>query len=128
MLKTVKVKKQLRLDELIKYIRDNRVREKTFITDEHGNALSNALKVDEDGLIETYFPNMHLNNSFTLEVEEPITEDTVFETLVEIQKDEQVNLWFDTNIVTYRNADTSKFYALINGKLELVYEREDKNV
>ena len=28
MMKTVKVKKKFRLDELIKYIRDNRVREK----------------------------------------------------------------------------------------------------
>ena len=126
MLKTIKTTKQMRLDELIKYIRDNRVREKTFRTDEHGNALSNALKVDEDGLIETYFPNMHLNNSFTLEVEEPITEDTVIETLVEIQKNEQVNLWFDTNITTYRNADTSKFYALIDGRLELVWERDEE--
>ena len=128
MLKTIKIKKQMRLDELIKYIRDNRVREKTFRTDEHGNALSNALKVDEDGLIETYFPNMHLNNSFTLEVEEPITEDTVFKCLLEIIDGELVYIRNKKTIKESVKDDTDRFYALIDGKLQLVYEREDKNV
>ena len=126
MLKTIKVKKQMRLDELIKYIRDNRVREKTFRTDEHGNALSNALKVDEDGLIETYFPNMHLNNSFTLEVEEPITEDTVFKCLLEIIDGELVYIRNKKTIKESVKDDTDRFYALISGKLELVWEREEE--
>ena len=124
MLKTIKTTKQMRLDELIKYIRDNRVREKTFRTDEHGNALSNALKVDEDGLIETYFPNMHLNNSFTLEVEEPITEDTVFKCLLEIIDGELVYIRNKKTIKESVKDDTDRFYALIDGKLQLVWERD----
>ena len=125
MLKTIKTKKQMRLDELIKYIRDNRVREKTFRTDEHGNALSNALKVDEDGLIETYFPNMHLNNSFTLEVEEPITEDTVFNTLVDVNNNDEVHIAWNDSISLYDKEQTKEIHALVNGKLELIYERSD---
>ena len=122
MLKTIKVKKQMHLDELIKYIRDNRVREKTFRTDEHGNALSNALKVDEDGLIETYFPNMHLNNSFTLEVEEPITEDTVFNTLVDVNNNDEAHIAWNDCISLYDKEQTKEIHAIVNGKLQLIWE------
>ena len=124
MIKTVKVKKQFRLDELIKYIRDNRVREKTFRTDEHGNALSNALKVDEDGLIETYFPNMHINNSFTVEVVEEITEDTVFETLVTLGCRGTINVHDDKSLsdLSGKKEYGAQVFALINGKLELIWE------
>ena len=124
MLKTIKIKKQMRLDELIKYVWDNSVNEKRVFLGNHGQ----RVVFDNVG---GFYPSGYAyspDSTFTVEIEEPITEDTVFKCLVEIQKNEQVNLWFDTNITTYRNADTSKFYALINGKLELVYEREDKNV
>ena len=127
MLKTIKIKKQMRLDELIKYIRDNRVREKTFRTDEHGNALSNALKVDEDGLIETYFPNMHLNNSFTLEVEEEINNTTIFKSVVGVLNNDEIML---TNMHTTiegiqdRYGSMKEIYAVIDGKLQLVWERD----
>lgn len=123
MIKTIKVKKQMRLDELIKYIRDNRVREKTFRTDERGNALSNALKVDEDGLIETYFPNMHLNNSFTVEVEEEITKNTPFEWLVEVNKSGIYEVQ-SCSVSALENEDTIRIYALISGKLQLIWEAE----
>ena len=128
MLKKIKTTKQMRLDELIKYIRDNRVREKTFRTDEHGNALSNALKVDEDGLIETYFPNMHLNNSFTLEVEEEINNTTIFKSVVGVLNNDEIML---TNMHTTiegiqdRYGSMKEIYAVIDGKLQPVWERDE---
>ena len=131
MLKKIKTTKQMRLDELIKYIRDNRVREKTFRTDEHGNALSNALKVDEDGLIETYFPNMHLNNSFTLEVEEEINNTTIFKSVVGVLNNDEIML---TNMHTTiegiqdRYGSMKEIYAVIDGKLQLVWERDGECV
>ena len=110
---------------------------KTFRTDEDGNALSNALKVDEDGLIEAYFPNMHINNSFTVEVEEEITEDTelvgfqeVFldkelrELKVEIHaplKRKSIN---DVLEEHYEETECLQIYAKVNGKLELIWEAE----
>ena len=126
MIKTIKVKKQLRLDELIKYIRDNRVREKTFRTDEHGNALSNALKVDEDGLIETYFPNMHINDSFTVEVEEEITEYTEFEDVVRVTREKGITQ--DKNMSINDCLDWKDYqvqiFAMLDGKLQLIWEAE----
>ena len=126
MLKTIKIKKQMRLDELIKYIRDNRVREKTFRTDEHGNALSNALKVDEDGLIETYFPNMHINDSFTVEVEEEITEYTEFEDVVRVTREKGITQ--DKNMSINDCLDWKDYqvqiFAMLDGKLQLIWEAE----
>ena len=126
MMKTVKVKKQMRLDDLTKYIRDNRVREKTFRTDEHGNALSNTLKVDEDGLIETYFPNMHINNSFTVEVEEGITKDTRIPKTVTLTENEDVLRSWNNSINGLKGEypDALQIYAIIDGKLQLIWESE----
>ena len=126
MLKKIKTTKQMRLDELIKYIRDNRVREKTFRTDEHGNALSNALKVDEDGLIETYFPNMHLNNSFTVEVEEEIDYGTVFEEVYRVTKEGYVTSDKNKSIdscLDWKDYQV-QIFAMLDGKLQLVWERD----
>ena len=127
MLKTIKTTKQMRLDELIKYIRDNRVREKTFRTDEHSNALSNALKVDEDGLIETYFPNMHINNSFTVEVEEEIDYGTVFEEVYRVTKEGYVTSDKNKSIdscLDWKDYQV-QIFAMLDGKLQLVWERDE---
>ena len=130
MLKTIKIKKQMRLDELIKYVwdNDNVFKGEGQICFEVDGQKDQGFVCFENNMGASFSTSRYieLDETFTVEIEEPITEDTVFETLVEIQKDEQVNLWFDTNIVTYRNADTSKFYALINGKLELVWERDEE--
>ena len=128
MLKTIKIKKQMRLDELIKYIRDNRVREKTFRTDEHGNALSNALKVDVDGLIETYFPNMHINNSFTVEVEEEIDYGTVFEEVYRVTKEGYVTSDKNKSIdscLDWKDYQV-QIFAMLDGRLQLVWERDEE--
>ena len=128
MLKTIKVKKQMHLDELIKYIRDNRVREKTFRTDEHGNALSNALKVDVDGLIETYFPNMHINNSFTVEVEEEIDYGTVFEEVYRVTKEGYVTSDKNKSIdscLDWKDYQV-QIFAMLDGRLQLVWERDEE--
>ena len=128
MLKKIKTTKQMRLDELIKYIRDNRVREKTFRTDEHGNALSNALKVDEDGLIETYFPNMHLNNSFTVEVEEEIDYGTVFEEVYRVTKEGYVTSDKNKSIdscLDWKDYQV-QIFAMLDGRLQLIWERDEE--
>ena len=131
MLKTIKTTKQMRLDELIKYIFENDVRDVSFSSHlklEPYYEFKNKVYVHHNGSISLGLGGTNRiskEDLYTVEIEEPITEDTVIETLVEIQKNEQVNLWFDTNITTYRNADTSKFYALIDGRLELVWERDE---
>ena len=133
MIKTVKVKKQFRIDELIKYVRENHVggshyKEyfsdcKEYLLRINGYKLDYLLKDETMGFQNGKYPNMPLDTTFTVEVEEDITEDTVFTWLVEAS---------DTRIWTQANASisdvkverTKEIRALINGKLQLIWEAE----
>ena len=124
MIKTVKVKKQFRIDELIKYIFDNDIAGKRFEerSDYKSYSITHAVHVTGEGVVnvEGLF---NTDTTFTVEVEEEITEDTVFTWLVEAS---------DTRIWTQRNASisdvkverTKEIRALINGKLQLIWEAE----
>ena len=124
MIKTVKVKKQMRLDELIKYIFDNDIAGKRFEerSDYKSYSITHAVHVTGEGVVnvEGLF---NPDTTFTVEVEEDITEDTVFTWLVEAS---------DTRIWTQANASisdakverTKEIRALINGKLQLIWEAE----
>lgn len=124
MIKTIKVKKQLRLDELIKYVWDNHLYPETFKSNfndfAHFDKTGKYQLIDQRGINQA--------TKFTVEVEEPITEDTVFKCLLEIIDGELVYIRNKKTIKESVKDDTDRFYALIDGKLELVYEREDKNV
>ena len=119
MIKTIKVEKQLRLDELIKYVWDNQLYPETFKSNfndfAHFDKTGKYRLIDQKGINQA--------TKFTVEVEEETTEDTNFRWLVEVS---------DTRIWTQRNAsigdvkvkDTKTIYALINGKLELIWEEK----
>ena len=67
---------------------------------------------------------------FTVEVEEEITKDTEFEFLVEVYK--KGKEYFATGYYNYElndviDYDTELIYALIDGKLELIYEVKNNN-
>lgn len=127
MIKTIKVKKQLRLDELIKYAFDNNITEKHFGSNNGALAVfkkDGSFKLDE---------NFHVrpDSIFTVEVEEEITEDTEFEALVFILvsgRIEVINNYH--NIRSARslieNYETEKqIHAVIDKKLELIWEAEN---
>ena len=120
MLKTIKIKKQMRLDELIKYVWDNSVNEKRVFLGNHGQ----RVVFDNVG---GFYPSGYAyspDSTFTVEIEEPITEDTVFDNLIEVTKNDNVLHYNRTNISDVANRASKRFYALISGKLELVWERD----
>lgn len=124
MIKTIKVKKQLRLDELIKYAFDNNITEKHFGSNNGALVVfkkDGSFKLDE---------NFHVkpDSIFTFEVDEEITKDTVFDVLVVLEE-----CYEDLNLDHYHNArindvfddeDTWKIYALIDNDLELIWDKE----
>lgn len=121
MIKTVKVKKKLRLDELIRYAFDNDVKDTRF---ESSNG--SVIYFDEQGgftLGEIF--SVKKKSTFTVEVEEEITEDTVFKSLLEIIDGELVYIRNKKTIKESVKDDTDRFYALIDGKLQLVWERDE---
>lgn len=76
MIKTIKVKEQLRLDELIKHIFDNGVKDKSFFTPPKSGMIYPYTEVRVNG-----FGNIELTghigkkDTFTVEVEKEITEE-----------------------------------------------------
>ena len=120
MLKTIKTTKQMRLDELIKYVWDNEITNTTFKSN-----YSAIVRINEHGDVRTPYM-IHRNDLFTVEIEEPITEDTVFDNLIEVTKNDNALHYNRTNISDVANRASKRFYALISGKLELVWERDEE--
>ena len=134
MLKTIKTKKQMRLDELIKYIFENDIKDKKFKANNHliyPFKGGNNVTVNEDGAI--YFGGLERNmlsknDTFTVEIEEPITKVTLLEKAVYVHKNETLVKDYNTSIdeITRRHGDSvSEIHALINGRLELLWERDE---
>ena len=124
MLKTIKVNKRMRLDELIKYAWENDIRNKSYRSDngqfvifrENGRFIS-AWEFGSDVL-------------FTVEIEEEITEDTEFEVLVGVYFYDDVgsynaSTFYNRSIDDVKDSEALCVYALINDKLELIWERDD---
>ena len=73
----IKTKKQLNLPQLIEWEMKNDMHERSFFGDRYGDAVH--FDENEDILCD----HVSLTETFTVEVEEEITEDTVFPKLVE---------------------------------------------
>lgn len=127
MIKTIKVKKQLRLDELIKYAFDNELEEVIFKSDKGG-----AVAFDMFGRFEALdHVIISPNSTFRVEIEMNITPDTRFEKLVVIYRtynDGKVKYGVRNNkaiqqmLDGHENSDVLKIYALIDENLELIWE------
>ena len=120
MLKTIKTTKQMRLDELIKYVWDNSVNEKRVFLGNHGQ----RVVFDNVG---GFYPSGYAyspDSTFTVEIEEPITEDTEFDCILEIRKGSLTHIRRRKTIKENLTEETERFYALINGHLELVWEAD----
>lgn len=133
MLKTVKVKKQMHLDELIKYIFDNGIEDKTYgVIDAFNN--TSEVRISGSGNIKmSGYINQH--TTFTVEMEEEITEDTelfgVQEVCMDKEKEEiGVEYWPDgcsvNDVLNDYNCSIEclQIYAKVNGKLQLIWEVE----
>jgi len=122
MIKTIKVKKQLRLDELIKYAFDNDVKDTRF---ESSNG--SVIYFDEQGgftLGEIF--SVKKKSTFTVEVEEEITKDTRIPKTATLTKNEEVLRSWNNSINGLKKAypDALQIHAIVNGKLQLIWEAE----
>lgn len=124
MIKTIKVKKQLRLDELIKYVWDNDVQNERFRSKE-----SDMLVLVEHGRVFTEW-TIDKCETFTVEVEEEITEDTKIPKTAIITENETINSSWNNSIKGLKSyyPGAVQIHAIINGKLELIWERESDEI
>lgn len=123
MLKTVKVKKQMRLDELIKYVWDNHLYPETFKSNfndfAHFDKTGKYKLIDQRGLNQA--------TKFTVEVEEKIDYDTIFEEVYRVTKEGYVTSDKNKSInecLDWKDYQT-QIFAMIDRKLELIGEAKD---
>lgn len=127
MLKAIKVNKRMRLDELIKYVRENR---KTLFKNRVGITFStknnNEVTFYQHGelTLDNWISSVDL---FTVEVEEEITEDTELDCVISVDSNGYTFKTFNTTI-DYLNSiysDLVQILANIDGKYRTIWERED---
>ena len=126
MLKTIKTTKKLNLHELIKYVWENPVKEKMVF---HGSHDQRVVFDDVGG----FYPSGYAyspDTTFKVEIEEEITEDTKFELLVGVyfyDDDGSYNAstFHNRSIDDVKDSEALCVIALINEKLQLIWERED---
>lgn len=132
MIKTIKVKKQLRLGELIEYVWDNHLYPETFKS--NFNDFAHFDKTGKYQLVEQRGINQA--TTFTVEVEEEITNDTRFKGVQEIYIDDEGliglvhhPIWDRKSIndvLEERDEETEclYIYAAVDEKTELIWEAE----
>lgn len=127
----------MRLDELIKYCRDNDIKNKSFYTvskgavrfNEYGEPVSvpSEIKFDNKGRIALW-GYLAPEEPFEVEIEEPITEDTFFEQCVIVFENDFVFATSSVHTVRSINEahdDVKYIHGIVNGKLELVWENQN---
>ena len=123
MLKTIKVNKRMRLDELIKYAWENDIKNKLYYSDS-----GQIVKFLGDGNYESGW-DFGYHDSFSVKIEEEITEDTKFELLVGVYFYDEVgrynaSTFYNRSIDDVKDSEALCVYALIDNKLQLIWERE----
>ena len=125
MLKTVKVEKKLRLDELIKYVRDNGVNSQAFVSD-LGRASVYFDSEQRMSFGEYAYGGFGIDRTFTVEVEEEIDYDTVFEEVYRVTKEGEVTSDENKSIdscLDWKDYQV-QIFAMLDGRLQLIWEAE----
>lgn len=130
MLKTIKRTKQMRLNELIKYVRENK---KTLFKNQVGITFSaknnNEVTFYQHG--ELTLDNwISSDDLFTVEIEEEIDEDTEFEQGVVVLKYGAIITFSKSSFGYLKQRYAGQqftIYVFIDGGLELIYEVKDNN-
>ena len=114
----IKTKKQLNLPQLIEWAKENDIKNKIFI----GKQNYYNVGFDIHGFI--YFNSsstMPLDEVFNIEVEEEITEDTEFKSIVEVTTDDLFSVWEHASVSTWKSEHSKEFHAYIDGEFKLIW-------
>lgn len=102
----IKTKKQLTLPQLIEWAMKNDMHERSFCGDRYGDAVH--FDENEDMLCD----HVSLTETFTVEVEEEITEDTWFPQLVTRTVKGHYSLWKKGSISSFKHITVNDIEAI----------------
>lgn len=112
----IKQKKQLNLSQLIEWLLKSGYRNYTA-----NSNMGNTVTLSRGGAIQfsigTFFPE----ETFTVEVEETVTEKTEFELLIEITDGYPNCLWEEASVEDWKDEDSKEFHAYIDGEFKLIW-------
>ncbi|MFJ1815215.1 hypothetical protein [Staphylococcus saprophyticus] len=115
----IKTKKQLNLPQLIEWLLKSGHRDYIASSD-----MGNTVTLSRGGAIQfsigTFFPE----ETFTVEVEEEITEDTEIDKLVVIDDDDDLLVFSNYTIREIKNNDFKEYHAYIDGEFKLIWTHE----
>lgn len=113
----IKQKKTLNLPQLIEWARENKIKGRMFLTES-----DYCVGFDRHGFI--YFNSinsMPLDQTFTVEVKETVTEKTEFELMIEISDSYPNYLWEEASVEDWKDEDSKEFHAYIDGEFKLIW-------
>ena len=119
----IKTKKEMNLPELIEWGFENDVTNTWYRASNVEEYISEVF-FDATGLPQ-FSNTVNKNDTFTVEVDEPITENTVFELMIEIVDGYQNCLWEETSVEDWKDEDSKEFHAYIDGKFKLIWTKEE---
>ncbi|MGO1819746.1 MAG: hypothetical protein ACTH0S_08675 [Senegalia sp. (in: firmicutes)] len=117
----IKTEKQLNLPQLIEWGFEN------DITNEWYRA-TNDKYISEvffniSGLPQ-FSDTSDKSDLFTVEVEEEVTEDTEFKSMVEVTTDGLLDVWGNANISAWKDVHSKEFHAYIDGEFKCIWTHE----
>lgn len=116
----IRTNKQLNLPQLIEWAFENDVTGSFF-----SNNRIDAKRIRfEVGVITSMHGDMHKDDTFTVEVEEVVTEDTEFTYLIEINKSGEIYRYRESSIYAPLDNTSKEFYAYIDGEFKLIWTHE----
>lgn len=111
----IKRKVQKNLPQLIEWAWDNGIDSRTFTSPKGGD-----ITFDGYGDVVGVY-SIKPNDTFTIEVEEEITEDTEFKSMVEVTIDDLFAVWENASISTWKSEHSKEFHAYIDGEFRCVW-------
>ena len=118
---TIKRRVEMNLPHFIAWAVDNHITG-SFYANDRVNAKMIRF---EFGRIVSSHGELRSHDTFTVEVDEPITENTVFELMIEITDSCPNCLWEEASVEDWKDEDSKEFHAYIDGKFKLIWTKEE---
>lgn len=121
---TIKRKVEMSLPQLIEWGLKNEITSKEYTCnnkDGYKSVIFSTTGTVHLNRFQTYLAD----DKYKVEVDEPITENTVFELMIEIIDGYQNCLWERASVEEWKDEDSKEFHAYIDGKFKLIWTKEE---